>query len=88
MQSLKLNGATVTADQLPSAFRTRVQGIQVPVDGLPKGLALSDAVVASDGLRITADGTDVEVPQTTPGRRAPLAPADLGTAHRLARRAT
>ncbi|MEP6630142.1 MAG: DUF2993 domain-containing protein [Lapillicoccus sp.] len=68
VQSLKLNGATVTADQLPSAFRSRVQGIEVPVDGLPKGLALSNAVVAPDGVRITTDGTDVEVPQTTAAR--------------------
>ncbi len=65
VQSLKLNGATVTADQLPSAFRSKVQGIQVPVDGLPKGLALSNAVVVADGVRITTEGTDVEVPQTT-----------------------
>lgn len=65
VQSLKLNGATLTADQLPSAFRSRVQGIEVPVDGLPKGLALSNAAVVADGVRITTDGTDVEVPQTT-----------------------
>lgn len=65
VQSLKLNGATVTANQLPSAFRSRLQGIEVPVAGLPKGLALSNAVVVADGVRITTDGTDVEVPQTT-----------------------
>jgi hypothetical protein len=63
VQSLKLNGATVTANQLPSAFRSRLQGLEVPVDGLPKGLSLSNATVAADGVRITTDGSDVEVPQ-------------------------
>jgi hypothetical protein len=67
LRSLRLNGATVTADQLPSAFRTRIQGIQVPVEGLPKGLSLSNAVVVPQGVRITTDGTDVEVPQAPPG---------------------
>lgn len=67
VQSLKLNGATVTAAQLPSAFRSKIQGIAVPVDGLPKGLALSNAAVVADGVRITTDGSDVEVPQTTGG---------------------
>jgi hypothetical protein len=63
VQSLKLNGATVTATQLPSAFRSRLQNLEVTVDGLPKGLTLSTASVTADGVRITTDGTDVEVPQ-------------------------
>jgi len=67
IQSVKLNGATVTATQLPSAFRSRLQGIEVPVDGLPKGLALSSAAVVAQGVRVTATGTNVEVPQTTGG---------------------
>jgi len=67
VQSLKLSGATVTAAQLPSAFRSRLQGIEVPVQGLPTRLALSAAVVVADGVRVTAAGTDVEVPQTTGG---------------------
>jgi hypothetical protein len=66
VQSLKLNGGTVTANQLPSAFRSQLQGLEVPVDGLPKGLSLSNATVAADGVRITTDGTDVEVPQGPP----------------------
>ena len=67
VQSLKLSGATVTAAQLPSAFRGRLQGIEVPVEGLPKGLVLSNAVVVAQGVRVTATGTDVEVPQTSGG---------------------
>ena len=64
VQSLKLNGASVTAAQLPTAFRSRLQGIEVPVGGLPKGLALSSAAVVAQGVRVTATGADVEVPQT------------------------
>lgn len=67
VQSLKLSGATITAAQLPSAFRSKLQGIEVPVEGLPKGLALSTAAVVAQGVRVTATGTDVEVPQTSGG---------------------
>ena len=66
VKSIRLNGATVTATQLPNAFRQGLQGIEVPVEGLPKGLTVSEAVVVPQGMRITTDGTDVEVPQTAP----------------------
>ena len=39
----------------------------MPVEGLPAGLVLSRADVVPTGLRITADGTNVVVPQTTTG---------------------
>jgi len=36
------------------------------VSGLPEGLVLSDATVVADGVRITADGTDVVLPTEVP----------------------
>jgi DUF2993 family protein len=65
-QGLSLGGREITAQSLPSALRGRITGIEIPVQGLPKGLALSRAEVVPTGLRITADGTNVSVPQAAP----------------------
>jgi hypothetical protein len=66
-QGLTLGGREITAQSLPAALRERISGIEVPVEGLPAGLTLSRADVVPTGLRITADGTNVVVPQTTTG---------------------
>jgi hypothetical protein len=66
-QALTLGGREITAQSLPSALRGQVSGIEVPVQGLPAGLTLSRADVVPTGVRITADGTNVVVPQTTTG---------------------
>lgn len=63
-QGLTLGGREITTQSLPSALRGRVSGIEVPVQGLPAGLALTRADVVPTGLRITADGSNVAVPQT------------------------
>ncbi|GIG20850.1 hypothetical protein Cch01nite_15740 [Cellulomonas chitinilytica] len=59
---LQLAGLTITVDDLPASIRTRLTDLEVPVSGLPEGLVLSDATVVTDGVRITATGTDVTVP--------------------------
>ena len=66
-QGLTLGGREITAQSLPAALRERITGIEVPVEGLPAGLVLSRADVVATGLRITADGNNVVVPQTTTG---------------------
>lgn len=66
-QGLTLGGGEITVQSLPAALRERITGIEVPVEGLPAGLVLSRADVVPTGLRITADGTDVVLPQTTTG---------------------
>ena len=66
-QGLTLGGRQITAQSLPAALRERISGIEVPVQGLPAGLTLSRADVVPTGHRITADGTNVVVPQTTTG---------------------
>ena len=63
-QGLTLGGREITTQSLPSALRGRISGIEVPVQGLPAGLSLTRADVVPTGLRITADGTNVAVPQT------------------------
>ena len=63
-QGLTLGGREITTQSLPSALRGRISGIVVPVQGLPAGLSLTRADVVPAGLRITADGTNVAVPQT------------------------
>ncbi|GIG28489.1 hypothetical protein Cma02nite_10890 [Cellulomonas marina] len=51
--------ARVDVDDLPGVLASRVQGLEVPVAGLPAGLALTDAEVVADGVRVRAAGTDV-----------------------------
>jgi hypothetical protein len=63
-QALRLGGREITAQSLPSALRSQVSGIEVPVEGLPAGLALRRADIVPSGVRVTADGTDVVVPRT------------------------
>ena len=66
-QGLTLGGREITPQSLPSSLRGRISGIEVPVQGLPAGLSLSRADVVPTGLRITTDGANVAVPQTSSG---------------------
>jgi LmeA-like phospholipid-binding len=56
-------GAVVDVEDLPGAASSRLQDLEVPIEGLPPGLTLSDVVVQDDGLRVTATGTDVTLPE-------------------------
>lgn len=63
-QNLTLGGRQMTPDSLPGVVRDRVTGIEIPVEGLPAGMSVTHADVVSDGVRITADGSNVVVPQS------------------------
>ncbi len=62
VQTLSVGGVRVEIDALPAELSSRLTDLEVPVQELPDGLVLTDAVVQSDGVRVTASGTDVEVP--------------------------
>lgn len=62
LQRVTIGGATVSIDDLPSVIGNRLKNVTIPVTGLPQGLALSEAVVVDDGLRLTATGHDVPLP--------------------------
>lgn len=62
LQRVTVGGATISVADLPSAISKRLSDVTIPVTGLPKGLALSQAVVVDDGLRLTATGRDVALP--------------------------
>ena len=64
--NVQVAGLTVSVDDLPRAIGDRLTDIEIPVSGLPEGLVLSDATVVADGVRITADGTDVVLPTEVP----------------------
>ncbi len=64
VQDLTLGGRQITVQQLPTALRSRLTGIEVPVQGLPPGLRLTRAEVVPTGIRITASGTNVTLPKT------------------------
>lgn len=70
-QGLTLGGREISPQSLPAAVRDRVSGIEVPVEGLPPGLSLGRAEVVPSGLRITADGTDVALPQASASAARP-----------------
>lgn len=63
-QDLTLGGRQITPESLPGAVRDRVKDIEIPLQGLPSGLALRHAEVVPGGLRVSADGTNVVVPET------------------------
>ena len=65
VENVLIGGLTVSVDDLPGAIGDRLTDVEIPVEGLPEGLVLSDVTVVADGVRITADGTDVVLPTTT-----------------------
>jgi len=66
VQNIAVGGLSVSVDSLPASIGNRLNDIEVPVGGLPEGLVLQQATVVDDGVRITASGTDVVIPTTTP----------------------
>jgi len=66
VENVQIAGLTVSVDDLPNAIGNRLTDVEIPVEGLPDGLVLSDATVVADGVRITADGTDVVLPTEAP----------------------
>ncbi|MFC6448837.1 LmeA family phospholipid-binding protein [Cellulomonas gelida] len=64
--TVSVGGVRVEAAALPSDLASRLHDLEIPVEDLPDGLVLTDAVVQSDGVRVTASGTDVAVPGAAP----------------------
>ena len=62
VENVQIAGLTVSVDDLPDVIGKRLSDVEIPVVGLPEGVVLSDATVVADGVRITADGTDVVLP--------------------------
>lgn len=52
-------GATVAPEDLPLGLGDGLEGLAVPVAGLPAGIALTDVTVTPDGLQLSAAGDDV-----------------------------
>ena len=59
VEEVTLGAATVDVTDLPGGLADRLQGVEVPVEGLPEGVRLTGATVVPQGIRITAAGTDV-----------------------------
>ena len=55
-------GLAVDVGALPAAVKDALTGIDVPVAGLPQGLAITGARVVADGVEVTAAGQDVVLP--------------------------
>lgn len=67
VESISLAGAVVDAADLPGPLADRVQGVSVPLDGLPPGLELTEVTVTPTGLDLAAAGTDVTLPAAAAG---------------------
>ena len=63
---VQIAGLTVSTDDLPSSIGDRLTDVEIPVQGLPDGLVLTDATVVDGGVRITARGTDIVLPTEAP----------------------
>jgi hypothetical protein len=66
VENVQIAGLTVSVEDLPKAIGTRLSDIEIPVDGLPEGVTLSNATVVATGVRITATGMDVVLPTEAP----------------------
>lgn len=60
--SADLAGVQVGADALPAQITQAFGGLDVPVSGLPDGLAITGAQVVGDGVGVTLTGHDVVLP--------------------------
>lgn len=63
VESFALAGVTVSAADLPSQLTDRLQGLSVPVDGLPEGMILTAVDVTASGLDLEAGGEGVVLDQ-------------------------
>lgn len=59
VDGVRVGGATVAAQDLPSAVTDQLQGLSLPVEQLPRGVELTGLTVESDGVHLRAAGTDV-----------------------------
>lgn len=59
VDGLRLAGATVSAADLPAALTEQLEGLEVPLDGLPEGLELTELTLDEGGAHLVAEGSDV-----------------------------
>ena len=59
LTDLTLAGAQIGSDALPGGLAAGAHGVVVPIDALPDGVTLTDVTVGTDGVRVTATGTDI-----------------------------
>ena len=59
IESFDLAGATIAADDLPTGISDQLDGIAIPLEGLPEGVELTEVVVEGDGFTVEAAGQDV-----------------------------
>lgn len=59
VEEVTLGAGTLQLEQLPGDVAERLVGIEVPLAGLPAGLALEQATVVPAGVRFTAAGSQV-----------------------------
>jgi hypothetical protein len=60
--SADIAGVQVGADALPASVKDAIAGVDVPVSGLPRGLAITGAQVVDAGVQVTMTGRDVVLP--------------------------
>lgn len=61
LESFTLAGFTVSADDLPRALRDALDGLEIPLTGLPEGLEVREVDVVADGLRVGLAGQDLDL---------------------------
>ncbi|MGV8977177.1 MAG: DUF2993 domain-containing protein [Cellulomonas sp.] len=59
--TVRLGSLDVAVDTLPGALADGLRGLQIPVNGLPDGIALTAVAVVPGGARITAGGRTVSL---------------------------
>lgn len=63
LTEVSLGGLTVPAEDLPGPLQDLLAQWRLPVPGLPEGLELTRLEVVDDGVRVRAEGEDVDLSQ-------------------------
>ncbi len=66
VESVVLAGVVVGVERLPAVIADRLDGLSVPIDGLPEGMLLTAVTPTATGLDLESAGTDVVLAQPVP----------------------
>jgi len=59
VDALSLGGLTVQVTDLPESVAQTIDGIRVPIDGLPESMTLTSVTATEAGFQVEATGTEV-----------------------------
>jgi hypothetical protein len=66
VRSASLAGVTIPVDEMPLRLRRALADLRIPLDSLPEGLEVSEIQVLPEGIRLTAQGAELDLGSLRP----------------------